>query len=326
MEFPTRAEEGNESLIPIENPDEYFEEGVSKILISQRTTLLGLNFNEESSNCYVYVYKPNPAANWNDGFNFTSVNPLGWEKIIANGTFNNGYDFGALFFPKGYNSINKVSSDQSKEDDFVAADVMGTYHFAERQERLRFRLFHLMCRLRVNLYIPAWDEEKNNGFNKGAIKEATTLNFRTDFEYQWSGINMEQAPKTTPPTTEEGEIADIKMYLKDSKEEPYPENFSNFKIDLEEDIVREYTYEVYFPEQVITNNNNILKFVITRGNMEYNYYFKSDYITNGRLMFEQGEITNLDLYLPRTDNEVVLLKANKLKWEDANSSFTITEE
>lgn len=322
LQIPTRAGDDDNYL---EDPNDYFTEGESTVLISQRTSNMGMSFNEGNSNCYKYVYYRNDEADWDNSFNFKSVRPLGWDKITANGQYGNSYAFGALFFPKSYEYIDRVNPDQSNAIDWAESDVMGAFHRAEEGERLRFRLNHLMSRLHINLYVPVWDDKNSTGFNEGSVKEAVTISFRTDYTIEWGEVSSEIPPKASPSLTDEGETANIKMCLRDSIEKPFEMDLSEFKIaDLQKDVVRKYTFEVLFPEQNV--NNNFLRFTLTRGNTEYNYVFGSAHYTNGTASFRAGEITNLELYLPRTDIDLLLLDANIIKWNEANASFTITND
>ena len=322
FEFKSRAID-NERF---ENPEDYFSEGETVILVSQRTSDMSLNFEEGSGNCYKYTYYSNPDADENSGFNFTSDNPLEWDKILENGQFSNGYAFGALFYPRGAEHTNEVYADQSNEESFIDCDVMGAWHRTSKvRDRLTFEFNHLMCRLQINLYIPLWDEEMGNGFTIDDNAVATALSFRTDYAIEFGDRTTELPPIARPSTTVDGTVADITMYKYDTVEEMELTDLSNFNIeDLETDQVKKFSFEMLFPEQTV--KGNFLRFTLSRGDIKYNYLFNSAYLTMNadKFTFQAGSVTQLNLYLPRTDNEILLLSANINNWNDANANLTVT--
>ena len=327
LEFATRAQ-GAEGL-DLEDPEKYFEDGVSCVLISQRSGSVSLNFNENSSNCYKYIYYKNEAANWDSEYNFKSQRPLGWEKIKYNGQYGNGFGFGALFFPKGYTYTEKINADQSDPNEFQESDVLGSWHSTDNiGDRLRFRLYHLMCKLQIDLYLPVWDEETATGFNAGAVKDATTIGFRTDYAIEWGERSTEMPPYAKPSESADGEKIDIRMY-RSSYDEDNVKVIDLTPYDIKEqqtDKVRKVSFEVLFPEQTVTGD--FLRFKIARGAIEYNYVFNSANLRQNGIDFaiKAGEVTKLSLYMPRNDNDLVLIEAQLLKWNESKASFTITPD
>lgn len=328
--FPTRTGEDEESTGDLEKPSDYFTPGESVLLVSQRSEKMSLSFEEGNPNCYKYVYYANNDANWDLGYNFNSDKPLKWETIESNGQYGaSGYAFGALFFPKDYKYTDRINSDQSQDNDFAESDVMGAYHVGSYLSRLRFRLFHLMSKLRITLYVPVWDNEKGSGFNANAVKDAETISFRTDYAIEWSGESSEKAPTALPPENNDGIKSNIKIFLsskKDEEEELTLSQYSSDYTDDEKDMVREYTYEVYFPQQNV--NGNFLRFILTRGNTDYNYVFNSAYLKSGstNFAFKAGEITQLKLYIPRSYSDIVLLDAEIVKWNESSADITIRKD
>lgn len=313
----------------LEEYKDYFEDGKSCVLISQRTGNMSLDFEEDSNNCYRYIYYKNDAADWDSGYNFRSENPLGWQQILDNGLFNNGFAFGALFFPQNYRLDNEVETDQSKETTFIESDILGAWHRTSViRDRLKFQLHHLMCKLHINLYIPVLDSKNGNGYNPSKVV-ASAISFRTDFSIEWGDRTTELPPIAKPSASETGRVNDIIMLKRvDGEETTLNTDFlGNFNVDTStfpSDNVRKYSFEVLFPEQSVSGD--FLRFTVTVANVDYNFLFNSAYLTQNAtgFAFKSGEITNLELYLPRTDNEVVLINANVKKWGEARAQFTIT--
>lgn len=330
LSFANRAPT-SQSLL--EDFKDYFVAGESCVLISQRSSGLSLNFETGTSNCYEYIYYENNDANWDKNYNFKSENPLDWEKIRANGQYSNGFAFGALFYPRGNENINEVEPDQSNNDTFYESDVLGAWHRTSIiRDRLRFKLNHLMCKLHINLYIPVLNADLGNGFNPDEIV-TNALSFRTDYDIEWGDRTTELPPIAKPSASKTGTVSDIKMYNRVNGERTTltkEELKNNFNIDLggdfESDDVWKYSFEVIFPEQTV--QGDFIRFILTQGKSTKNYLFNSAYLTqnaNG-FAFKGGAITTLELYLPRQDNEIVLINAEVRKWGEAQSSFTIIPE
>ena len=326
--FDTRDSEDNpiekddESTEPeddgqyLENLDDYFKEGESTVLLSQRALSLGINFDDNSSNCYKYIYYKNESANWETGFNFKSENPISWTKIKRNGQFENGYAFGVLFYPRNYKKNDCVEADQSIENNFIGSDILGAWHRTNtEQDRLRFRLNHLMCKIAINLYIPIYQESTNNGMYVDDIK-ATALSFKTDFDIKWPGSSTESPPVAI---TNEESARDIYMFKKGEEDNFYLSTLPLFGDYGDSDIVKKFSFEAYFPQQYL--QGDLFRFVLERGEKKYNYTFRLS--TNVNLSTEPGYITQIELYLPRTDNNIVLLKAYLKEWGKADAPFTI---
>lgn len=307
-----------------EDPEKYFKVGESCVLISQQFTSPGItiDFSEGSKNCYKYIYNGNTDANWDTGFNFSSDSPLRWEKVMLNGQFNSGYAFGALFFPRDYKYTEEVSADQSNPDVLIESDVLGAWHRTSYlNERLRFRMFHLMCKLKVNLYIPVFDEEKGNGIDPDEVI-ASGVNFMTSYKIDWPDRTSDLSPLLNGTSDK---IQDIIMYRNGDPVKIENMSVSNYD-EKGTDNVWKYSFEMLFPYQKI--EGDLLRFSLKRGDMTYNYLFNSNKnaIGNAGITFEQGTVNQLELYLPRHDNEIVLLRAYLKDWNEAQASFTITED
>lgn len=316
----------DDPAVPKEDPEKYFKTGESIVLISQAigTSEKGIDFSENSENCYKYVYNGNTEATWDEGFNFESIDPISWERVRLNGQYGNGFAFAALFFPRDYKEVYEIPSDQRDENVFIESDVLGAWHTTGSfGERLRFRMYHLMCMVKINLYVPVFDEEQGNGIDPDEVI-ATAINFNTSYKFLFND-RITDLPLILNAT---GDVAaDIYMHQTED-----PELIDNFDVsffdqpDMDTDKVRKYSFQVLFPYQ--TKIGDLFRFTLTRGDMTYNYLFKNskDTSTSGDLSFEQGYINHLELYLPRTDNDIVLFRATLKDWNVANASFTITEE
>lgn len=313
------------------------------------------NFNNQSENAspylYIYEYRPNPDATWAENYNFkcqSNRQPLEWETVKSIGSVGNSFQLYAMYFP-GENQVRfNVETDQRGPEgdryntsNFIKSDVMGAYHATSSlYTRLRFRLFHLMTYLRVTLYVPEYQDEntdagaKYSGFQEGALKGAFVLNACTGMNIEWRANRSSDtdAPLTQPNTSSRQTIT---MYEHDGGgteviegfqvENYYPQNQPDF---IFTDNVREYNFSVLFPAQPFADN--FLCFVLenVEGTKKY-YYFSANQIvgaTGENLSMTQGTLQQLYLYLPRTENETILVRAKILPWQDAVTDMTVVKQ
>ncbi|MCH5224872.1 MAG: hypothetical protein J1D77_02690 [Muribaculaceae bacterium] len=336
--FETRAGEDDETGGDVTGSstqsdfEKYFEDGKSKVLISQRTTNMSLDFTPGSTNCYTYTYHAKPNATWDKDYNFTpDTDAFNWGRIIENGQYSNGYAFGALFFPRDYNYIEEVKDDQSTEKALYESDIFGAWHrTSSLRERLRFRLKHIMSKLLVNLYVPVLDHETNTGLSVDEI-HATALNLRTDYTLEWGDRSSEDAPIAKLATTNPKPAKDIPMYMsyplspEEINKDWTLDDLGNFNItDISSDKVKKFTFEVLVPEQSPTGD--FLKFEIKSGTEEFSFLFNSNSLTTNSqgFGFESGCLNKLELYMTRRDNNIVLMKARIGDWTDASTDFKVT--
>ena len=129
----------------------------------------------------IYTYKHNPNADWDKEYNFvpdTDDSALNWKTVRNNGSDGNAYKFYAYFFPVDNRtlsqkldrnpdwSLNSLTTGDmtlktgqwqsiSQIDDLRSLDVMGAYHATPSlYSRMRLKFHHLMCYVRVTLYVP----------------------------------------------------------------------------------------------------------------------------------------------------------------------------
>ena len=318
--------------------DDYFIEGRSIILISQRGTSLSIDFNDyktdgegnqvPNENLYKYVYYSNPSAGWdNNYYNFQPAGnrALDWAYIEKD-RLNGEYALGALYYPVEYNVYNSVEADQSDYDNFLRSNVLGAWHRTnESKTRLRFRFNHLMEAIRVTLLIPDWNPDDNSGFGDNAAESGTLLGVIREFDIDWPLDNSTEFPPNAQYIRRDGvEPCDISMYLESVDNEVKSVNFQEITPsfpDLEEK-VRKATFVVLFPPQQPAST--AMRFVLkTMGGMEKNYVWNTGEIYDNTLLSEGGRVNNLTLYLPRKGHNALLIKAHIMDWVDAESEFTV---
>ena len=321
------------------NQDKYFLDGESVVFISQRATNLNIDFTPESTNCYKYYYSRNDDADWEHGFNFKPVDEaLNWGTIIENGQFGQVFAFAILYFPGGDKDEYpyKVGANQNEPSienepvDFFQWDILGGYHRTGKvRDRLRFQLKHLMCRLKVNLYVPKVNAELGNGYEVNDII-ASALSFRTDYTVSFGDLDSEGIPMAQPTNDAGIEIVpeDIRMKKTLSSETTLSKDIlSNFNVsDLEEDDVYQYSFDMIFPAQSVTGD--ILRFTLQSDGGESNFLFNSNNLTAGNtnFKFEAGSITKLELYLRRSDNTLFLLEANIDDWNEISTGMVVVPD
>ena len=315
--------------------DDYFIDGRSVILISQRGASLSINFNDYNidnegnqtvnENLYKYVYYTNPSADWDNNYNFQPYGnrALDWA-LMEKESLNGEYVLGALYYPVEYNVNNSVEADQSNYENLLRSNILGAWHKThEAKSRLRFRFYHLMEAIRVTLLIPDWNPADNSGFGEDAAESATLLGIIKDFTIGWSLDNSTEIPPNAQYIREE-QSCDIKMYLETVDNDVQTINFHDITPSFPDEVesVRKATFVVLFPPQqpATTAMRFILK---TMGGMEKNYVWNTNNMYDSTMKSEGGQINNLILYIPRKGNNAILLKAHIMDWMDAESQFTV---
>ena len=332
-----------------------FNEG-DKLFFSQRTSTSSPNFTNpenESHPLYVYEYykeaEEEEGATWDDGYNFkcpTVMKPFDWNKAASRGSVGNVFQFYAFHFPNNPNNNEikfEVQSDQTNLDNFLNSDILGAYHATSSlHTRLRFRLFHLMVYLKVILYVPIYKGEevtsgdnpqyRYSGFEKGAVQGAFVMNANTAFSISWT---VPRSSDIEAPLIESSKDSkqNIKMYRHPSDESIIEINPKEYYTDqsLGPDEVRKYEFSVLFPSQTFGDNEKFLCFVLKaqENQMKYYYFSKPQLVGNGNddtYSLTQGTLQQLELYLPRTTNETILIGANILPWKEAGTDMTLTED
>lgn len=315
----------------------YFHPGQSVLLISQR----GENFEPFSSantaGIYKYTYYVNDEANWDYGYNFEPFDgkALDWETIQKN-QFQGGYGFGAIYYPvenPAVSSIMTVMEDQSDYNNFLRSDILGTYHLTNQlKSRLRFRLHHLMACMDIKLWVPEWDPEDNTGFDDNALCGAQMLDMVRNFTISWGNPKPDDAPPVQLPE-ESGRIrSDIKMYSMDgnssrpvvTKEIPQPDpNSSSNLIQLpDSDNIREYHYRVLLPAQTLSDNLPIIRFTLNRNGNQHTYTYSLSKNVVGNISMDSGTMNNLTIYLPRFENQAIMIKSEIIDWTQGDAEFS----
>lgn len=319
-------ENDNSQNVELDPLDYYFHPGQSVLLISQRTQFFDPFSEENTTETYKYTYYVNEEANWDYGYNFEPYgdNALDW-KLIADNQFNGSYAFGALYYPVENDMIWSVKSDQRDFKDFLSSDILGTYHStSELKSRLRFRLFHLMACINLKLWVPDWSEENNTGFFDDAVKSVEFLNSITNFKLVFGNKSSEEPPTASTEDLKEYLYSDILMYHQDAgmPREVTQKELSQFNTDLTSDNIREYHFQVLLPTQTLSSDSPLIRFTLSRNGEEKRYLFSSKNIKDRNINIVQGSMTNLTVYIPRFEDDALLIKAEVLDWMQGNSEFT----
>lgn len=327
------TEEGGQGVL-----DEYFIDGRSVILISQRGDNLSILFTETAvdnegnespnKNLYQYVYYTNPLAEWDN--NYYNFQPYGNRALdwayIAEYRLNGEYALGALYYPIEYNILNAVEQDQRNLDNLRRSNVLGAWHRTQGIEtRLRFAFFHLMTAIKVTLLIPDWDPVDNSGFGDNAILSGDLLNVIKDFTVDWPVTSSEVPPNAQYRNGVDP--CDIQMYLEQPLDNTiweikYSDLTSSFP-EIEER-VRKATFFVLFPPQQLVINGPAMRFKLrTMSGMEKSYVWNTTNLVDNPLLPDGGRVNSLMLYLPRKENNAILIKASILDWIEADSQVTV---
>lgn len=345
LEGQTNLPPGDVSPLTDEN---MFSEN-SLLYISQLGTTTAPNFTEgATSNLYIYKYKANPAATWEQDYNFVvndGSSPLTWVDVKNMGSVGNAFSLYAMTFPGNQISfsVNQDQTggtgDQYNQQNFFNSDILGAYHATSAlYTRLRFNLFHLMVYLKVTIYVPVYQDQTNDanqfsysGFKEGAVQEAYVLNAYRNFTIDWTANRSSDTE--APLTYGTGNSGSIKMYMHQPDSTPFElENVTDYFGDskLETDRVRAYNFSVLFPARNSTDKTNISLYFLLQNvdvdDTEKYYFFESNQIATGTYSPAQGTLQQLYLYLPRTDNKAILVGAKILPWGSSFTDMTVTEQ
>lgn len=308
------------------------------------------NFDNPSTDAvpyqYQYAYNENNEADWDEGFNFSTEQdrlPIIWKTVKQLGSVGNSFSFYAMFFPLSSAPVFSVNSDQTGGVDnpyddtkFKQSDILGAYHATTALfTRMRFRLFHLMTYLKITLYVPIYqdaitgNDQTYSGFEAGALTEAYLLGATTDFSIDW---RADRSSDTEPPLVKNSNSTPtpIKMYMHEPEfNEPIEITVSNYDKNpqLETDNVWAYNFSVLFPQQPKDNIRLCFPIKSKDDNVKY-YYFSASNVKDGTGDFDlkQGTLQQLYLYLPRKDNETILIGAKILPWGNSTSDMTVYEQ
>lgn len=311
--------------------DDEFINDYSLIYISQRgPNNIEPEFdNIDSENLYIYMYYDNPAANWDGGYNFASVGSkeLDWDYIRnVVGAINNTYIFFSLYFPEDNKVRFQVNKDQSVLEKLKQSNILGARHTTDQlNSRLRFRFYHLMAFLNVDLYVPVFDADDNSGFLDNSLLEGCVLNINRFFQIDYSSDpGADQSPHVA--LQKDSPLEDILMYIHPGSEETNI-NVKDYYPNGEQttDKVRKYTLSVLFPEGQDITDRELLRFNLKQpGGTVKKYLFKTN--QSIALSLKKGYVSQLGLYLPRHQNNTILINSNILDWKSSSSEMNLMEE
>lgn len=324
----------------------------SKLYFSQMGPASDPNFeNKDDSTPYLYIYQyeEDENASWFEGYNFSLKDgrkAFDWESVKSVGSVGNAFSFYAFYFPVDNELRFNVETNQAGSKDpydksnFMKSDIMGAYHATSSlYTRMRFKLFHLMVYLKVTVYVPDYEDtpaEDNkpataSGFKAGAFKGAFVMNAYTDFSVEWRANRSSDTEAPLVQATTSGPKKNITMYRHEGDEDkiydelPVKDYYTGHEIPKN---VREYNFSVLFPAQ--TFGDDFLCFALESydGSMKYYYFSGSPQLVGDNLNFSltQGTLQQLYLYVPRKTNETILVGANILPWNNANTDMTVTQQ
>lgn len=228
--------------------DTEFKPGKSTLYVSQRTRLEQpfKPSSDGTTNVYTYIFYDNKNANWDEGYNFAAYtdedfkdlpadenpNALNWDDVGRKGSVGNGFALYALYYPgREYGIIEdnyetrSVKTDQSSFANLMSSDIMGAYHSTSAlYSRVRFRLYHMMVYVKVNLYVPVYkptrkDEKESevySGYTQSSLTEAQVTGVCPTFTIDWAAsISSDAASPAVnldPMNPEKEDLTKINMY------------------------------------------------------------------------------------------------------------------
>ena len=380
-----------------------FVQDESLLFIAQKTPQISPVFptdwtdKEKYRNLYVYKYQENSDANWDEEYNFVTDSrsrPIDWSTIRSNGSDGNAFKFFAMYFPGGtpQPSVSQWQSNASMTA-LSACDVLGAYHATPSlYSRMRFKLYHLMCYVRVTLYVPVVEpvygddglpvgysgfdtnafEDNNSSFGgtrgqpgcyigSGGTK-VIAIRYKVDYTANRSSDN--EAPLIVPDyTTDSSNPAGVSMYLhrefgvdnENGASEILEIDKSLFMNDVPEkerfEKVRRYEFSAYIPTQdeswlynkSYNPDKNLFYMTLkTPGSPPLtggsdtqpsdgtykHFYFTANYLKlqDHSVVFTQGTLQHFYLYVPRSGNNTITIRANVVPWTEVSTDMTVTEQ
>ena len=314
---------------------------------------------------YIYPFKymgdeADASASWEEGYNFIASDPnklLKWENIKETGTYNGGYALYALYYPTidledwGKEDVLNfiVPRDQRVLEALKKADILGAYHNTDLFTRLRFRLYHLMVYLKVNLYVPVYDTEKKTGFTTNANPVLSIEGANDQFSISWALLRDSDGKPPVGSLPVEGDVDPFLAYAHpvEGDREVTKINYKEYteidqNISGDEDEVMLYEFSVIIPMQdtkflsekdsdELEIVKNFLKVEIKSpgtGFLKTYYLNRNQTIPdpNSQLSMESGHLQVLNLYLPRKGSSLVMMGATVDPWDDLYSEFPLIEQ
>ena len=312
--------------------DDGFKNDFSLIYISQKgPDNLNPEFeNPESENMYVYMYYDNPAATWDGGYNFAPVGnkELDWTYIRDKvGKIDNTYLFYSMYFPEDNQVRFEVEKDQTTLENLKKSNILGARHTTDEiDSRLRFSFYHLMSFLNITLYVPVFDPSDNSGFLSDALDGATVLSVNRFFKINYS-VNTGADSSPSVDLYEDAPLENLDMYVHSeyNQDSILVEDFYPNGEEGETDVVYKYTLSILLPAGQSILNRDLLRFTLhTPGGTKKNYLFNTNQNTN--ITFARGAVTQLALYLPRHQNNTILINSEIVDWNHCSSEMNLVEE
>lgn len=313
-------------------------------------------------------------ASWDkeETYNFAAYRqkiPLEWNHIGAGDSYNGGYAMYALYFPLENqlrqsvvdNKIRySVMQDQSTVENLQKSDILGAYHSTDKlHTRIKFKMYHLMTYVRIRLYVPVYDDEKNTGYRENALQLATINNVNHEFSIAWNaGISSDSQGPAVDPIEGESEIIMYQHPLEDGETNhkivsiPYKKfitpDYYDQGIDGDYDKVRIYDFSVIIPYQFsrygsdgnlhnFTETDFLNFYFRTNAGSTSRYYFNQSFYSidedtdseeneESTLEMSQGNFQYLQLYVPRVGNQVVYMGGLINPWTQMVSDIILEEQ
>lgn len=365
--YVNMAQDRNTKTRDVEEDEDYFDDEAETVFdvnfdersilyISQRTDRSYPFLSEDA--VFAYSYNKEAVANWDEGYNFFAYDfehPLDWDKIGQIGMNDNHYSFFALYYPLGdgittddatgsFTMKYGVSYDQTELDDLKRSDILGASHNAlNNNERLRFKLFHLMDYVKITLYVPVYNNEKKTGFGSDAMESSIVEGVYPDFYIEYGqGTNPDECPNislidqdVTPVNincyehpADHSKTKEIKIGDFLPSNYPYDQGVGAY------DNVRVYNYSVIIPPQRLntSNDNNTLGFKF-RFNLRAPSGIQNTYIFDGTQysisagnqlnLKTSGVLQHIKLYVPRVGLKPIIISAQIDDWKDFYSDLPL---
>lgn len=313
----TRANDGYEKYLNLR-----FNSGDKIRIVNTTGSQQTPDFTDEGS-YYEYEYKDEVST---DGYYvkcaFESKDKgFHWSDLTLSGAY---YTLEAAFYPQKYEpseyfKANCVPSDQGEAETLLQSDLMLAHHLTHVSEwgrEIELKFHHVFSLMYVSLTVPSYDQATNTGFPKPDMEgyrqpTGCLTQLRTAYNINWHANIATDAVISVMADSDVVPVDEITMCPAGYDEDG-------------EDVT--YYFLGIVPTQNIdyTGTVTLCRFhLYDKAGNEKKYRFVP---RDTPISIAQGNMTQIDLILPRAGVEPILIRAGIKPWNNAWSDMILEEE
>ncbi|HIW65991.1 MAG TPA: fimbrillin family protein [Candidatus Alistipes intestinipullorum] len=293
---------------------------------------------------YEYIYTTEGIA-WEDDLpNFMPLKAgTGFgdpERVDENGGFDwdmivptsNAFIFEAACYPMKYQHFDRITTDQSSEENFWSADLLLAHtrkSLSERYELLKLKFWHVFSMIRVELKLPIAAADEDSGFPEGSddnrtVQKITLSGMYVTYTTRYAESIVNYGRRTVVGSSDGGR-QDISMYRLPGKDAITEEGGQRYLNCM---------FAAIVPTQQIRTQETLLELDIntivgfdseTMGNQIVE---KKTYVFQPSVPIDmtQGNITVLRLTTDSETSSTLLLSAEVEPWDESYTDIDLTPQ